>query len=213
MGQKVHPLGFRMGITQDHLSQWFPERSAYPKLVREDHWIRNYIESHFVEAGITKILVVREASLVDVTIHASRPVLLVGRKGKKLQELRESLQAKLADGTWILLQVKAVRKPNTEAKLLAQLICQELEQRTPFRRALKKALRLAKGARVEGIKIQIAGRLNGAEIARREWVREGRVPLQTLRAHIDYCHQEARTIYGILGIQIWIFKGEHDAKS
>jgi small subunit ribosomal protein S3 len=207
MGQKVHPIGFRIGITQDHFSQWYAKPSEYPTLLNEDRFIRAYIEKNFVDAGISRINLHRKADRIELEIQAARPVIILGRKGAGIQDLRQNLQKKIHMNRQISINVVEITNPNFESKLIASFISQELEKRTPFRRAVKQALQRAQRAGVEGIKIQISGRLNGAEIARSEWVREGRVPLQTLRAKIDYCHHEANTIYGILGIKVWVFKG------
>ena len=207
MGQKVNPLGFRIGVTQDHFSSWYAKPDQYKSLIQEDLFLRTYISKNLGKAGISKIVIERKADRVEITIHAARPIIVLGRKGSGLQELRETLQAKLKIERQIAITVVEITNPNFEAKLVAEFVNQQLETRIPFRRAVKKALQLAKRAGVEGIKIQVSGRLNGAEMARSEWVREGRVPLQTLRFPIDYCSYEAHTSYGILGIKVWIFKG------
>ena len=207
MGQKVNPLGFRIGVTQDHFSSWYAKPDQYKSLIQEDLFLRTYISKNLGKAGISKIVIERKADRVEITIHAARPIIVLGRKGSGLQELRETLQAKLKIERQIAITVVEITNPNFEAKLVAEFVSQQLETRIPFRRAVKKALQLAKRAGVEGIKIQVSGRLNGAEMARSEWVREGRVPLQTLRFPIDYCSYEAHTSYGILGIKVWIFKG------
>ena len=207
MGQKVNPLGFRIGVTQDHFSSWYAKPDQYKSLIQEDLFLRTYISKNLGKAGISNIVIERKADRVEITIHAARPIIVLGRKGSGLQELRETLQAKLKIERQIAITVVEITNPNFEAKLVAEFVSQQLETRIPFRRAVKKALQLAKRAGVEGIKIQVSGRLNGAEMARSEWVREGRVPLQTLRFPIDYCSYEAHTRYGILGIKVWIFKG------
>jgi small subunit ribosomal protein S3 len=207
MGQKVNPLGFRIGVTQDHFSSWYAKPDQYKSLIQEDLFLRNYISKNLGKAGISKIVIERKADRVEITIHAARPIIVLGRKGSGLQELRETLQTKLKIERQIAITVVEITNPNFEAKLVAEFVSQQLETRIPFRRAVKKALQLAKRAGVEGIKIQVSGRLNGAEMARSEWVREGRVPLQTLRFPIDYCSYEAHTSYGILGIKVWVFKG------
>ena len=207
MGQKVNPLGFRIGVTQDHFSSWYGKPDQYKALIQEDLFLRNYISKNLGKAGISKIVIERKADRVEITIHAARPIIVLGRKGSGLQELRETLQTKLKIERQISITVVEIANPNVEAKLVAEFVSQQLETRVPFRRAVKKALQLAKRAGVEGIKIQVSGRLNGAEMARSEWVREGRVPLQTLRFPIDYCSYEAHTSYGILGIKVWVFKG------
>lgn len=207
MGQKVNPLGFRLGVTQDHFSSWYAKPEQYPALVLEDSFLRNSIIKNVGEAGISKILIERKADRVEIEIHAARPMIVLGRKGGGLEELREKLQSQLKTQRQISMTVVEITNPDFEAKLVAEFVGDQLEKRIPFRRAVKQALQRAKRAGVKGIKIQVSGRLNGAEIARSEWVREGRVPLQTLRSPIDYCTHEAHTIYGILGIKVWVFKG------
>jgi small subunit ribosomal protein S3 len=207
MGQKVNPIGFRIGITQDHFSSWYAKPEQYRALIQEDLFLRNYISKNLGKAGISKIIIERKADRIELTIHAARPIIVLGRKGSGLEELRESLQTKLKIERQISITVVEITNPNFEAKLVAEFVSQQLETRVPFRRAVKKALQLAKRAGVQGIKIQVSGRLNGAEMARSEWVREGRVPLQTLRFPIDYCSYQAHTTYGILGIKVWVFRG------
>jgi small subunit ribosomal protein S3 len=207
MGQKVNPIGFRIGITQDHFSSWYAKPEQYRALIQEDLFLRNYISKNLGKAGISKIVIERKADRIELTIHAARPIIVLGRKGSGLEELRESLQTKLKIERQISITVVEITNPNFEAKLVAEFVSQQLETRIPFRRAVKKALQLAKRAGVQGIKIQVSGRLNGAEMARSEWVREGRVPLQTLRFPIDYCSYQAHTTYGILGIKVWVFRG------
>ena len=207
MGQKVHPLGFRIGVTQDHFSHWFAKPDQYPTLLQEDSFIRTTINNKLGEARISKINLHRKADRIELEIHAARPAILLGRKGAGIEDLRQTLQSKLKQKRQISISVIETANPDFESKLIAEFVSQQLEKRIPFRRAVKKALLNAQRAGVEGIKIQVSGRLNGAEIARSEWVREGRVPLQTLRANIDYCSHEAHTIYGILGIKVWVFKG------
>jgi small subunit ribosomal protein S3 len=207
MGQKVNPIGFRLGVTQDHFSSWYAKPDQYPALVLEDSFLRNSILKNLGEAGISKILIERKADRVELEIHAARPMIVLGRKGGGLEVLRETLQSQLKTQRQISITVVEITNPDFEARLVAEFVSQQLEKRIPFRRAVKQALQRAKRAGVQGIKIQVSGRLNGAEIARSEWVREGRVPLQTLRFPIDYCTYEAHTIYGILGIKVWVFKG------
>jgi len=208
MGQKVHPIGFRIGVTQEHSSQWFAKPKNYPSILKEDCFIRETMEKNYVEAGISKIHLQRKADRIELEIYTLRPGILLGKKGQGIQQFRQILAKKLPTNRQVSIQVVEVQDPNIESKLIASFVAEELEKRKPFRRAVKQALQRAKRAGVEGIKIQVSGRLNGAEIARSEWVREGRVPLQTLRANIDYCHHEARTIYGILGIKVWVFQNE-----
>jgi small subunit ribosomal protein S3 len=226
MGQKIHPLGFRLGITQKHRSQWFIREKEYSQLIVEDFFIRNSLFSSFLEAGITEIEIQRKLDQIQIEIQAARPGILIGRDGKGLENLRKTLENKLKiqrntqfyfykntfpegfENPQIAIHVTKLVNPDREAHFLADFLVEQLQKRTAFRRAIKQTLQRAQRADVKGIKIQVSGRLNGAEIARSEWVREGRVPLQTLRADIDYSYRTAKTIYGIIGIKIWIFKGE-----
>jgi|SRR6056300_244087 small subunit ribosomal protein S3 len=206
MGQKINPLGFRIGVTRDHSSQWFAKPSQYASLLQEDRIIRDYLMAKCAEAGVSTIELHRKADRVEIEIHAARPVVILGRKGTGLDDLRQGLNSKLTVARQFAIQVVEIAEPDFEARLVGEFVASQLEKRIAFRRAMKQALARAKRAGVDGMKIQVSGRLNGAEIARSEWVREGRVPLQTLRADIDYCHYEAQTIYGILGIKVWVFK-------
>jgi small subunit ribosomal protein S3 len=208
MGQKIHPLGFRLGITQDHYSNWFAKPIQYRELLKEDKIIRIFLEKKLSSAGIAKIEIKRKANQVEIELHTARPGIVVGKNGKGVENIVTQLQGSLKTNRKIRLTVVYIAEPDFEANLIGEFIAQRLESRAPFRRAMKQAIQRAVRAGVQGIKIQVSGRLNGAEIARSEWLREGRVPLQTLRAKIDYSHTEAKTIYGILGIKVWIFKGE-----
>ena len=230
MGQKIHPLGFRLGITKKHRSQWFAKTAQYPQLVLEDSFIRQILLDKFVDAGITHIEIQRKLDQIKIEIRAARPGILVGRDGINLEVLRKLLEQKLSTyrlktisnlklsnldssksqnikkSTQVSIHVTKLANPDSEAAFIADFLVEQLEKRVAFRRAVRQAIQRAQRAGVSGIKIQISGRLNGAEIARSEWVREGRVPLQTLRADIDYCSKTAKTIYGLLGIKIWVFK-------
>ena len=227
MGQKIHPLGLRLGITQKHRSIWFSKFNNYPYLILEDTNIRSYIFNKYPKAHIVDIIIKRyrttqnletkeQIDLIEVTINTALPSKILNRKDKKqnLTELKNTLEQVCQKQrnnnnlpkVEILLNIFKINDIYLEASVLADYLIQQLEQRVPFRSALKKTLNRTRKAK--GIKIQIAGRLNGAEIARTEWVRKGRVPLQTLRADIDYSYKTAKTIYGILGIKIWLFKGE-----
>ncbi len=208
MGQKIHPIGFRLGITKEHLSRWYADPKQYPALLQEDHKIRQYVESNLSNAGISKVLIERKADQVDLEVHTARPGVVVGRGGSGIEALRTGLQETLGDQRQIRINVIEVARVDADAALIAEYIAQQLERRVSFRRVVRQAVQRAQRAEVQGIKIQVSGRLNGAEIARTEWVREGRVPLHTLRADIDYSYKTAQTIYGILGIKVWIFKGE-----
>ena len=208
MGQKINPVGFRLGITKEHLSRWYADSKQYPELLQEDYKIRQYVEANLNNAGISKVLIERKADQVDLEIHTARPGVVVGRGGSGIEALRTGLQKSLGDQRQIRINVVEVARVDADAALIAEYIVQQLERRVSFRRVVRQAIQRAQRAEVQGIKIQVSGRLNGAEIARTEWVREGRVPLHTLRADIDYSYKTAQTIYGILGIKVWIFKGE-----
>lgn len=208
MGQKIHPLGFRLGITQDHRSHWFAKPAQYRELLQEDNYIRNFLKKTLTNAGIARIDIQRKANQVEIELRTARPRLILGKNGKGVETTIRDLQKNLSTKRKFRITITYVPEPDFEASLIGEFIAQRLEARAPFRRAIKQAIQRATRAGVEGIKIQVAGRLNGAEIARTEWAREGRVPLQTLRADIDYNYTQAKTIYGILGIKVWIFRGE-----
>nr|YP_010335966.1 ribosomal protein S3 [Tsunamia transpacifica]QUE27856.1 ribosomal protein S3 [Tsunamia transpacifica]UNJ14372.1 ribosomal protein S3 [Tsunamia transpacifica] len=208
MGQKIHPLGFRLGVTQTHRSLWFAKPKNYSVLLQEDYQMRSYITAQFSEAQISRIQISRRFDQIEVEIYSGSPSIILGRMGSGLEDLRQRLQNLLNPEVKIRVKVYEV-EPGLEASLIAKDIASHLEtKQVNFRRIVKSAIQRAQKANIKGIKVQISGRLNGAEIARSEWVREGRVPLQTLRADIDYTHQVAYTTYGILGIKVWLFKGE-----
>nr|YP_010195788.1 ribosomal protein S3 [Crassiphycus birdiae]UAD83185.1 ribosomal protein S3 [Crassiphycus birdiae] len=208
MGQKTHPLGFRIGITQAHNSSWFSNMKSYSKLAQEDDKIRNLIEKRLHNASITLIHIDRKVDQIQVQIHTARPGIVLGRVGNGLEDIRKNIENVLKNNAQIRVNLIEITYPDKEAALIAEFIVQQLEKRIAFRRVIRQAIQRSQKAKNQGIKIQVSGRLNGAEIARSEWVREGRVPLQTLRAHIDYSHKTAHTIYGILGVKVWLFKGE-----
>lgn len=208
MGQKIHPVGFRLGITKEHKSLWYADSKRYPEILQEDHKIRQYVEKNLSNAGIADIRIERKADQIDLSIHTARPGVVVGRGGSGIDSLRVGLQQALGGNRQIRINVIEVSRVDAEAALIAEYIAQQLERRVSFRRVVRQAIQRAQRADVKGIKVQVSGRLNGAEIARTEWVREGRVPLHTLRADIDYAYRTAQTIYGILGVKIWVFKGE-----
>jgi small subunit ribosomal protein S3 len=210
VGQKIHPIGFRLGVVKEHQSRWYADTKRYPELLQEDRKIRHYIETHdtLSKAGIAQIRIERKADQVDLEIHTARPGVVVGRGGTGIEALRLGIQDKLGGTRQVRINVIEVSKVDADAVLIAEYIAQQLERRVSFRRVVRQAIQRAQRAEVKGIKIQVSGRLNGAEIARTEWVREGRVPLHTLRADIDYAYLTAKTIYGILGVKVWIFKGE-----
>ena len=208
MGQKVHPFGFRVGVTQEHQSDWFAKSGQYSKFLQEDKFIRDLINSWFKTSGILKVQISRKASFLYLDIFCARPGEILNEKAYGLENLRcnlfDSIRKNFGLEREILINVVEVTNPDSHSKLLAEFIGDQLEKRVPFRRVIRSAMRKAQQADVKGIKIQISGRLNGAEIARSEWVREGQVPLHTLRANIKFCHHNAHTIYGILGIKVWI---------
>ncbi len=207
MGQKVHPTGIRLGIVKDWTSRWYANTQDYPVFLHQDLKVRAYIQSKLAHASVSRIQINRPASNANITVHTARPGIVIGKKGEDIDKLRREVSKIM--GIPVQLNVEEIRKPELDAKLVAESIAQQLEKRIMYRRAMKRAvsntMRLL-GA--QGIKINVAGRLNGAEIARGEWYREGRVPLHTLRADIDYGTAEANTTYGIIGIKVWIFKGE-----
>ena len=208
MGQKIHPTGFRLGITQEHRSRWYADPKNYPDTLQEDHKIRQYVKATLANAGISQIRVERKAEQIDLEVRTARPGVVVGRGGAGIDSLRVGLQKLLGSNRQIRINVVEVTKVDTDAMLIGEYIAQQLEKRVSFRRVVRQAITRAQKAGVEGIKIQVSGRVNGAEIARIEVTREGSVPLHTLRANIDYAYCTAKTIYGILGIKIWVFKGE-----
>ncbi|WP_461833682.1 30S ribosomal protein S3 [Desulfothermus sp.] len=205
MGQKVHPYGFRLGYTKNWLSRWYSKKD-YARFVYEDKQLRKFIKQKLYHAGISKIEIERAAEKVRVIIHTARPGIVIGRKGVEIEKLRNELKRKF-NGEFIL-EVVEVRRPEIDAQLVAENVALQLERRVAFRRAMKRAISLALKFGAKGIKIACSGRLGGAEIARTEWFREGRVPLHTLRADIDYGFATALTTYGIIGVKVWIFKGE-----
>nr|WGH12780.1 ribosomal protein S3 [Echinothamnion sp.] len=208
MGQKIHPSGFRIGITESHKSSWFSDMKTYPFLIEEDYKIRYYIEHALKKANIAQIKIDRKLDQIEIHIQTARPGIILGKSGSGIDTIRYEMMKKLKIFSKIRINVIEISEPDREAILLAQWIAQQLEKRIAFRRAVRQGIQKANKVNINGIKIQISGRLNGAEIARKEWVREGRVPLQTLRANIDYAYTRAHTIYGILGIKIWLFKDE-----
>ena len=206
MGQKVHPIGMRLGIIRDWTAKWYAGKQNYGDTLVSDIRLRDYLKEKLAHAAVSKVVIERPAQMLNVTIHTARPGIVIGKKGEDIEKLRAEL-AKLA-GQPVHLAVEEVRKPELDAQLVAESIAQQLEKRIMFRRAMKRAVTNAMRLRAGGIKVMVAGRLNGAEIARTEWYREGRVPLHTLRADIDYGVARANTTYGVIGIKVWIFKGE-----
>jgi small subunit ribosomal protein S3 len=210
MGQKTHPLGFRLGITQEHKSTWYANLNQYASVLEEDDKIRTYINTISKTNNISNVKICRNGlnDQIQLNIETGKPGILVGDLGRGLETLLNNVKKLLPSTRQVTIKVFEVEKVDLDAKLLAQLVAEQLEKRVAFRRAIREALQRAQKQNVNGIKIQVSGRLNGAEIARSEWIREGRVPLQTLRADIDYATTEANTIYGVLGIKIWLFKSE-----
>ncbi|QPK63056.1 30S ribosomal protein S3 [Methylomonas sp. LL1] len=206
MGQKVHPTGIRLGIVKDWTSRWYANSQNYPVLLLQDLKVREYIKKKLAHASVSRVQINRPANNANITVHTARPGIVIGKKGEDIDVLRQDISKMM--GVPVQLNVEEIRKPELDAYLVAESIAQQLEKRIMYRRAMKRAVTNTMRLGAEGIKITVAGRLNGAEIARTEWYREGRVPLHTLRADIDYGTAEAKTTYGIIGIKVWIFKGE-----
>jgi len=210
MGQKTHPLGFRLGITQDHKSTWYANFNQYANVLKEDDKIRTYLTNISKTNSISNVRINRNGlnDQIQLNIETGKPGILVGDLGKGLENLLTNIKKILPSNRQLTINIFEIEKVDLDASLLADLVVEQLEKRIAFRRAIREALQRAQKQNVNGIKIQVSGRLNGAEIARSEWIREGRVPLQTLRADIDYATKEAHTIYGVLGIKVWLFKSE-----
>jgi len=206
MGQKVNPIGFRLAVKKNWSSKWFSTSKNFAALLNNDIKVREFLNKKLVNAAVSKIIIERPAKNAKITIYSARPGIVIGKKGEDIETLRSSLQDLM--GIPVQLNIEEVRKPEIDATLIAQSIAQQLEKRVMFRRAMKRAMQNAMRLGAQGIKIKSAGRLNGIEIARSEWYREGRVPLHTLRADIDYGVARAQTTYGIIGIKVWVFKGE-----
>jgi len=205
LGQKVNPKGFRLGVIRTWDSKWFASK-GYAKLAYEDRKIRDFIKKRLYHAGIAKVEIERAANKAKIRIHTARPGIVIGKKGAEIEALRRELEKKFSRE--ILIDIQEVRRPELDAVLVAENIALQLERRVAFRRAMKRAVTSALKFGAKGIRVACAGRLGGAEMARREWYREGRVPLHTLRADIDYAVAVARTTYGVIGVKVWIFKGE-----
>jgi len=206
MGHKVHPTGIRLGVVKEHNSVWYAENKTYAKNLLNDIQVREFLHRRLEKASVSRIVIERPAQNARITIHTARPGIVIGKKGEDVDKLRRELTAMM--GVTVHVNIEEIRKPDLDAKLAAQSVANQLERRVMFRRALKRAVQNAMRQGAKGIRIQASGRLGGAEIARTEWYREGRVPLHTLRADIDYAHYEAHTTYGIIGVKVWIFKGE-----
>ncbi|MCM8638417.1 30S ribosomal protein S3 [Accumulibacter sp.] len=211
MGQKIHPTGFRLSVTRDWSSRWYANSKQFAGMLNEDLRVREYLHKKLKHASVGRILIERPAKNARVTIFSARPGVVIGKKGEEIDNLRASLQKIM--GVPVHVGIEEIRKPELDAQLIADSITQQLEKRIMFRRAMKRAMQNAMRLGAQGIKIMSSGRLNGAEIARREWYREGRVPLHTLRADIDYATSEALTTYGLIGVKVWVFKGEILARS
>ncbi|WP_461522096.1 30S ribosomal protein S3 [Porticoccus sp.] len=206
MGQKVHPTGIRLGIVKKHTSIWYAGQKDYADKLNADLKVRAFISKKLAHASVSRIEIERPAQTARITIHTARPGIVIGKKGEDVEALRNEVSAQM--GVPVHINIEEVRKPDLDATLVAQNVAQQLERRVMFRRAMKRAVQNAMRQGAKGIKIQVSGRLGGAEIARTEWYREGRVPLHTLRADIDYGTAEGSTTYGIIGVKVWIFKGE-----
>ncbi len=206
MGQKVHPTGIRLGIVKKHTSTWYAGSDEYADKLYTDLTVRKYIEKQLAHASVSRVDIERPANTARITIHTARPGIVIGKKGEDVEKLRAEISKQM--GVPVHINIEEIRKPDLDAALVAQSVAQQLERRVMFRRAMKRAVQNAMRQGAEGIKIQVSGRLGGAEIARTEWYREGRVPLHTLRADIDYATAEGLTTYGIIGVKVWIFKGE-----
>jgi len=206
MGQKVHPIGIRLGIVKEHTSVWYADRKDYPERLLNDLKVRDYLRKRLSQASISRIEIERPAQTARLTIHTARPGIVIGKKGEDVERLRVEVSKIM--GVPVHINIEEIRKPELDALLVAQNVAQQLERRVQFRRAMRRVIQNAMRLGAQGIKVRVAGRLGGAEIARSETYHEGRVPLHTLRADIDYATWEAKTTYGILGIKVWIFKGE-----
>jgi small subunit ribosomal protein S3 len=206
MGQKVNPTGIRLGIVKDHTSVWYADKAEYSAKLLNDLQVRKYLDQQLKNASVSRIEIERPAQNAKITIYTARPGIVIGKKGEDVEKLRNAVSQMM--GVPVHINIEEVRKPDLDAKLVAQSVASQLERRVMFRRAMKRAVQNAMRQGAKGIKIQVGGRLGGAEIARTEWYREGRVPLHTLRADIDYATYEAHTTYGVIGVKVWIFKGE-----
>ncbi len=206
MGQKVHPTGIRLGIVKDHASVWYADKKSYPEYLLNDLEVRDFLRKRLAQASVSRIEIERPAQTARITVHTARPGVVIGKKGEDVERLRVELSRKM--GVPVHINIEEIRKPELDALLVAQNVAQQLERRVQFRRAMRRVIQNAMRLGAEGIKVRVAGRLGGAEIARSEVYHEGRVPLHTLRADIDYATWEAQTTYGVIGIKVWIFKGE-----
>jgi small subunit ribosomal protein S3 len=209
MGQKVNPVGIRLGITRDWASKWYASTRNFPSYVYTDHIVRELLRKKLAEASVSRIHIERAARKVNITIHTARPGIVIGKKGEDIEKLRAQVAKMMKmPVTDVRINISEIRKPELDAQLVAESIAQQLERRVMFRRAMKRAVTNTMRIGALGIKVRVSGRLNGAEIARTEWYREGRIPLHTFRADIDYGLAEAKTTYGVIGVKVWVFKGE-----
>ncbi len=209
MGHKVHPIGFRLGVTAQWTSNWYAERGAYRDNLIKDIAVRTFLREKLAQASVSRVQIDRPAKSARVTIHTARPGIVIGKKGEDIEKLKHEVAQKIGlKPENVHISVEEIRKPELDAQLIADSVAQQLERRIMFRRAMKRAVTNSMRMGAGGIKIQVGGRLNGAEIARVEWYREGRVPLHTLRAYIDYGFAEAKTTYGVIGVKVWVFNGE-----
>lgn len=206
MGQKVHPTGIRLGIVKKHTSIWYAEGKEYAKYLLMDLQVRDFVKKRLANASVSRVDIERSAQTAKLTIYTARPGIVIGKKGEDVESLRKILSEKM--GIPVQINIEEIRKPDLDAQLVADSVAQQLERRVMFRRAMKRAVQNAMRQGAQGIKVMVGGRLGGAEIARSEWYREGRVPLHTLRADIDYGTAEASTTYGLIGVKVWMFKGE-----
>ena len=206
MGQKVHPTGIRLGIVKKHASTWYSGSKDYADKLYQDLTVREFIQESLGHASVSRVDIERPSDSARITIHTARPGIVIGKKGEDVEKLRNEVSKRM--GCPVHVNIEEIRKPDLDASLVAQNVAQQLERRVMFRRAMKRAVQNAMRGGAQGVKIQVGGRLGGAEIARSEWYREGRVPLHTLRADIDYATAEGNTTYGVIGVKVWIFKGE-----
>ena len=206
MGQKIHPTGFRLAVNKDWRSKWYAKSSEFPTILKQDIDVRQYLATRLANASVSRVTIERPTKSARITIHSARPGMVIGRKGEDIEILKRDLQNLLC--VPVHVNIEEVRKPELDAKIIADGIAQQLEKRVQFRRAMKRAMQNAMRVGAKGIKIMTSGRLNGADIARSEWYREGRVPLHTLRANVDYATSEANTTYGVIGLKVWVYTGE-----
>jgi small subunit ribosomal protein S3 len=207
MGQKIHPTGFRLAVSRNWASRWYASNTKFAGMLKEDIEVRDFLKKKLKNASVGRVVIERPARKARISIYSSRPGVVIGKKGEDIELLKAELQRRM--GVPVHVNIEEIRKPETDAQLIADSITQQLERRIMFRRAMKRAMQNAMRLGAQGIKIMSAGRLNGIEIARTEWYREGRVPLHTLRADIDYGFSEAETTYGIIGVKVWVYKGDH----